>query len=115
MILHDGKISSILPVSYGVAEGLRSSESNVGSPAGWKTNHGRIWFPTMRGVVAIDPNAGNRVPPPIVVEEAWANKLTLARTADFRTARQQHIRFSFYSPELLRSGKVALQVPARTI
>jgi len=75
----DGKISSISPVSYGLAEGMRSTESNDGSPEGWKTTDGRIWFPTLRGVVAIDPNAGNRLPPPVVLEEAWANKLTLAR------------------------------------
>jgi len=75
----DGKISSIAPVSYGVAEGMRSTESNDGSPAGWQTADGRIWFPTLRGVVAIDPDAGNRLPPPVVLEEAWANKLTLAR------------------------------------
>ena len=76
--LADGKISSILPVSYGVAEGMRSSESDVGSPAGWETKDGRIWFPTMRGVVAIEPTAGSRLPPPVVLEEAWANKLPLA-------------------------------------
>jgi len=75
----DGKLSSISPVSYGLAEGMRSTESNDGSPEGWKTTDGRIWFPTLRGVVAIDPNAGNRLPPPVVLEEAWANKLTLAR------------------------------------
>lgn len=76
--LADGKISSILPVSYGVPEGMRSSESDVGSPAGWETKDGRMWFPTMSGVVAIDPTAGSRNPPPVVLEEAWANKLPLA-------------------------------------
>jgi signal transduction histidine kinase/ligand-binding sensor domain-containing protein len=106
--LADGKIDSILPVSYGVAEGLRSSESDVGSPAGWETNDGQIWFPTMRGVVAIDASAGNRVPPPIVLEEAWANKLALAQngrtsvppgnnTFDFRFTA-----LSFSAPEKLR-------------
>jgi hypothetical protein len=76
--LADGKISSVLPVSYGAAEGMRSSESDVGSPAGWETKDGRMWFPTMSGVVAIDPTAGSRNPPPVVLEEAWANKLPLA-------------------------------------
>jgi signal transduction histidine kinase/ligand-binding sensor domain-containing protein len=104
----DGKIASVLPVSYGVAEGLRSSESDVGSPAGWETSDGRIWFPTMRGVVAIDPTAGNRLPPPVVIEEAWANTLTLARngrtsappgnsTFDFRFTA-----LSFSAPDELR-------------
>ena len=103
-----GKISSILPVLYGIAEGMRSSECNRGSPGGWKTRDGRIWFPTLRGVVAIDPTAGNRLPPPVVLEEAWANKLTLARdgqtsvppgnnTFDFRFTA-----LSFSAPEKLR-------------
>jgi signal transduction histidine kinase/ligand-binding sensor domain-containing protein len=106
--LADGKISSILPVFYGVAEGLRSSESDVGSPAGWETSDGRIWFPTMRGVVAIDPAAGNRIPPPVLMEEAWANKLPLAHegrtsvppgnsTLDFRFTA-----LSFSDPDKLR-------------
>jgi PAS domain S-box-containing protein len=104
----DGKISSISPVSYGVAEGMRSSESNDGSPGGWKTTDGRMWFPTLRGVVAINPTAGNRLPPPVVMEEAWANKLTLARegqtsippgdnTLDFRFTA-----LSFSAPEKVR-------------
>jgi signal transduction histidine kinase/ligand-binding sensor domain-containing protein len=74
----DGKIPFVSPVSYGAAEGMRSTESNGGNPGGWITTDGRIWFPTLRGVVAIDPTAGNRLPPPVVVEEAWANKFTLA-------------------------------------
>ena len=100
----DGKICSILPVSYGVAEGMRSSESDVGSPAGWETNDGRMWFPTMRGVVAIDPTAGNHRPPPVVMEEAWANKLRADRaTVEIPcTAGRQHIRFPLHGPELLR-------------
>ena len=112
----DGKISSILPVSYGVAEGMRSSECNGGNPGVWKTTDGRLWFPTMRGVVAIDPAAGSRLPPPVVLEEASANKVTLARdgqtsapagnnTFDFRFTA-----LSFSAPE-----KAALQVPARTL
>ena len=106
--LADGKISSILPVAYGVAEGMRSSESDVGSPAGLETNDGRIWFPTMRGVVAIDPSAGNHLPPPVVLEEAWANKLPLMgkgpssippgnSTLDFRFTA-----LSFSDPDKLR-------------
>ena len=103
----DGRISSILPVSYGVAEGMRSSECNGGSPGVWKTTDGRIWFPTIRGVVAIDPAAGSRLPPPVVLEEAWANKLTLVldnqtsvppgnNTFDFRFTA-----LSFSAPEEL--------------
>jgi PAS domain S-box-containing protein len=104
----DGRISSILPVSYGVAEGMRSSECNGGNPGVWKSRDGRIWFPTLRGVVAIDPAAGSRLPPPVVLEEAWANQSMLARdgqtsvrpgnnTFDFRFTA-----LSFSAPEKLR-------------
>jgi ligand-binding sensor domain-containing protein len=103
----DGKISFLSLVSYGAAEGMRSTESNGGSPGGWITRDGRIWFPTLRGVVAIDPTAGNRLPPSVVLEEAWANKFTLARngrtsvspgnnTFDFRFTA-----LSFSAPEKL--------------
>jgi signal transduction histidine kinase len=103
----EGRISFILPVSYGIAEGMRSSECNGGSPGIWKTTDGRIWFPTIRGVVAIDPAAGSRLPPPVVLEEAWANQLMLAgdgqtsvppgnNTFDFRFTA-----LSFSAPEKL--------------
>ena len=104
----DGKIPAILTVTYGVAEGMRSSECNGGNPGIWQTTDGRIWFPTMRGVVAIDPAAGGRVPPPVVLEEATADKVTLARdgqtsappgnnTFDFRFTA-----LSFSAPEKVR-------------
>jgi PAS domain S-box-containing protein len=73
----DGKIASISPVSYGIAEGMRSSECDGGSPGARKTSDGRIWIPTLRGVVAIDPAASNPVPPPVVLEDAWANRVKL--------------------------------------
>ncbi len=103
----DGKVSFLSPISYGAAEGMRSTESNGGSPGGWITSDGRLWFPTLRGVVAIDATAGNRLPPPVVLEEAWANKFTLARnghtsvppgnnTLDFRFTA-----LSFSAPEKL--------------
>ena len=91
----DGKVPTILPVSYGIAEGMRSSESNQGSPAIFAAPDGRLWFATLRGVVAVDPMAGDRAPPPVVLEEARADTLTLdAQWPDFRPTGTQHPRFS---------------------
>jgi len=104
----DGKVSSILPVTYGIAEGMRSSECNSGSPGAWKARDGRLWFPTLRGVVAIDPTAGHRLPPPVVLEEAWANQLMLARDGrtsappDDNTFDFRFTALSFSAPEKLR-------------
>ena len=66
-----GKARSITCVSYGVAEGMKSSECNGGfQPAGCKTIDGRLWFPTMKGVVVVDPQRvwTNRLPAPAVIE-----------------------------------------------
>jgi PAS domain S-box-containing protein len=104
----DGRVSSILPVSYGIAEGMRSSESNQGSPAIFETPDGRLWFTTLRGVVAIDPMAGDHAPPTVVLEEALADTLTLTpngktsvppghNTLDFR-----YTTLSFSAPEKVR-------------
>ena len=75
--LADGKLSTIPPFAYGLAEGMKISECNGGSPGAVKTRDGRLWFPTMRGVVAIDPTAV-APPPPVIVEEAWAGPAALA-------------------------------------
>jgi PAS domain S-box-containing protein len=65
----DGKTRSIVCFSYGVADGMKSSECNGGGqPAGWKTRDGKLWFPTIKGVVVIDPNRINPLPPPVVIE-----------------------------------------------
>jgi hypothetical protein len=88
----DGKISSLSPVTYGVAEGMKSIECNAGFPGDWRTRDGRIWFATMRGVVAVDPDAGDRLPPTVVIEEAWAGRVKLGGArADFGEGRQQHV------------------------
>ncbi|MBL8291406.1 MAG: PAS domain-containing protein, partial [Bryobacterales bacterium] len=102
----DGRLSSILPVSYGIAEGMRSSDCNWGNPGIWKTTDGRIWFPTVRGVVAIDPNAGSRLPPSVVLEEAWANKVPLRHDGTSAPAGNNTFDFQFAALSLSAPDKV---------
>lgn len=75
--LADGTLATISPFAYGLAEGMKISECNGGSPGAVQARDGRLWFPTMRGVVAIDPNAIGP-PPPVIVEEAWADRTALS-------------------------------------
>jgi AraC-like DNA-binding protein/streptogramin lyase len=66
-----GKIPGITAVNLDRSDGMVISECNGGfQPAGCKTRDGRIWFPTMKGVAVIDPDAIkiNTVPPPIKIE-----------------------------------------------
>jgi ligand-binding sensor domain-containing protein/signal transduction histidine kinase len=63
----EGRIGQITSVSYGTADGMVIDETNGGQPAGWRTSDGRMWFPTIKGLVGIEP-AGSRPPPPLFLE-----------------------------------------------
>jgi ligand-binding sensor domain-containing protein/signal transduction histidine kinase len=64
----DGRIKSVTSFAYGVADGMLSRECNAASPAGWRTRDGRLWFPTIKGMVAIDPRRLNAQPPQLAIE-----------------------------------------------
>ncbi len=69
--LAEGRISAVHSVVYGVADGLRSPECNYGgSPTGTRSADGRVWFPTIAGLVAIDPRhiRRNELPPQVWIE-----------------------------------------------
>ena len=72
-----GTISSVTSVAYDMADGMKSSECNGGAqPAGWKARDGRLWFPTVRGVVVLDPRqiAANDVAPQVAIEDVLVNR-----------------------------------------
>jgi len=66
----EGKIDSITPAVFSTEDGLKSIECSPGSPAGFRTRDGKLWFATIKGAVTIDPNKieVNTVPPPVVIE-----------------------------------------------
>jgi signal transduction histidine kinase len=103
----DGTRAALVPVTYGVPEGMRSAECNGGVPGVWKSADGRVWFPTVRGVVAIDPGAGVRVPPAVILEEASADALTLDRQHETSVPpRTSGIDFRFTALSLAAADKV---------
>jgi signal transduction histidine kinase/CheY-like chemotaxis protein/ligand-binding sensor domain-containing protein len=68
----DGKIRAIEAVTYGRADGMESQEANGGfQPAACKTQDGKLWFPTMNGVVSADPRklAAGIQPFPVYLEQ----------------------------------------------
>ncbi len=74
--LDRGKTSQLTSIAYGRADGLESTLCNgVAKPAGWKARDGRLWFPTTKGLVSVDPNiALNQTPPPVYIEQLLADK-----------------------------------------
>jgi len=71
----EGRAASVNCVSYGVADGMLSNEANGGGqPAGWRAGDGSLWFPTIRGVVRIDPSDLNTLPPPVHIEQVLVGR-----------------------------------------
>ncbi len=74
-----GKRERIRCRLYGKNEGIRDTEaSGPAFPAGWSGSDGRLWFPTTKGVVVVDPDhiPMNRIRPPVVIEDVVANGKT---------------------------------------
>lgn len=66
----EGRTATVNSISYGVADGMKNNETNGGAqPAGWKTPDGMLWFPTIKGIVMIDPNNLNPLPPSVFIEQ----------------------------------------------
>jgi signal transduction histidine kinase len=72
-----GRRASLTSVPYGRADGMRSVECNGGvQPAGWRTQDGALWFPTVKGAVRLDPRRAAVAvpPPPLVIEQAVVDR-----------------------------------------
>ena len=73
----DGKLSQVESQSYGIAEGMESSECNGGSQySSWKTKDGKLLFACLKSVVVVDPDhlPLNPLEPPVVIESVRINQ-----------------------------------------
>ncbi|UCH95509.1 MAG: SpoIIE family protein phosphatase [Candidatus Aminicenantes bacterium] len=73
----NGKVNAVHPVLFNEAHGMKSRICNGGQPAGYKSRDGRLWFPTIKGLVMIDPASIKRKKntrvPPVHIEEIIAD------------------------------------------
>ncbi len=79
-----GTAPKVNSVAFGIEDGMPVSECNGNvQPAGWKDRTGRLWFPTPKGVVAVDPSRSTigAPDPPILIEEAIAKGRTIDPSA----------------------------------
>jgi len=68
----EGKSQSIRSFAYGVADGMKSKECNGGfQPMGWRGKDGKLYFPTQKGLSALDPLRLDNAPlaPNVVIEQ----------------------------------------------
>ncbi|HYL97939.1 MAG TPA: sigma 54-interacting transcriptional regulator, partial [Blastocatellia bacterium] len=102
----DGKANSVIPVAYGVADGMKTAECNGGGqPAGWKDDRGMLWFPTAEGVAEVDPRKLNDLPPPLMIEDVLVDSVPVNTSgnveiqAGHRSLMIQYAALSFSAPE----------------
>lgn len=85
----DGRRPSLTVRVLDMSDGLRSAEGSGGAqPGAWRSRDGRLWFPTSRGVVALDPATmpRNELPPNAIVEEILADQRPVGSGAQARLA-----------------------------
>ncbi|HTA65542.1 MAG TPA: histidine kinase, partial [Xanthomonadaceae bacterium] len=88
------------PMTFGKADGMKTIDLNTGTqPNGWRAHDGRLWFPTTKGVVVVDPArlSFNDLPPASRVEELLADEKQIDLSAPVRLApgtRRLDIRYT---------------------
>ena len=105
-----GKITHIRPRLYDTYDGLKSTECNGSNqPAGWQTDDGSLWFPTVYGAAEINPdkigNASKRSY--IYIDQVIADRDSLLGShADTLRAKVRDVEFHYTSPNLTAAEKV---------
>jgi ligand-binding sensor domain-containing protein/signal transduction histidine kinase len=102
------KIRKVNCIAYGKDEGMKSPECNGSSqPAGWKARDGRLWFPTIKGVVVVNPKEVeiNSIISPVIVEQVLVNKKPISELnptgipVGSGELEVEYTGLSFYAPE----------------
>src|SRR5205814_1938756 len=105
LALADGKASQVHSIAYGTADGMRSKECNGANPPAWRDRQGMLWFPTIKGVVRIDPQhlKGSADPPPVLVESFIADRATRSSGVrlppDISNYEFHYTALSFFDPD----------------
>jgi ligand-binding sensor domain-containing protein/signal transduction histidine kinase len=94
-------------IGYGLEDGLPSLECQGGfQPSGYKSPDGRLWFPTIKGLVAVDPAKvrQNASPPNVVIEAVIADGLP-----DSTTNAAGQLRISAAGETVIPAGNQRLE------
>jgi diguanylate cyclase (GGDEF)-like protein len=106
----DGKRATLRSIVYGPGDGMRNAECNGGASSGTMTRAGRIWFPTIEGVVAIDlPKvaAAAAPPPPVIIEDVIVDDRQAAHDGTLAlTPAAQTLVVNFTATSLAKPGAV---------
>lgn len=93
-----GSRATVQSVAFDSEDGLRSVEfQNVGSPSAWRDRQGHLWFPTVRGLVEVRPEALRVAAPPHILirgVESLGRTHEIAYSSD-RLHRADRVEFRY--------------------
>jgi diguanylate cyclase (GGDEF)-like protein len=106
----DGTRSALRSRIFGPGDGMRNAECNGGASSGTMTRAGRIWFPTIEGIVAIDVGRAveaGAAPPPVIIEDIIVDDRLTARGDTLSLAPEaQTLVVNFTATSLARPAQV---------
>ncbi len=110
----EGRAAGVVVDVFGVADGMRISEcSSGGHPAAWRMADGSLWFATVKGAAAIQPETAKEPPVPplaaiegVAIDEAPAAATTAGEVIVVPPGRDRvsihYAGLSFRAPEKVR-------------
>ena len=105
-----GTRTSLVCSVYDKSDGMKSSECNGGSqPAGWKAGDGKLWFPSLGGIVVIDPSDlkfNNSQPPVLIGQVVVDGRQVDADTAALIASGKKKFEFHYTALTFLVPEKV---------
>lgn len=107
--LADGLRDSVTNTSFGTEDGMCSSECNFGGGnSGAKLPDGTLVFPTIAGVVFIDPAEETSArSPPVLIEKVVADNRVIRATGDWLApAGVENMAFHFAAPSFIVPEKI---------
>lgn len=104
-----GTSKMVTCVAFGKADGLLSVQCNgVAKPSGWKSHDGRLWFPTIHGVVAVETRIKtNARPPNVMLEEIIADRNHVSRRLGAQENQSTVTAFEVHCPDPLFTAEAS--------
>ena len=107
------KVRAITAISYGAADGMDTQECDGGfQPAGWKGDDGRLWFPTVKGAVVVDPSQAGigDLPPVALLEQVLVDGREVRFDRDLKVPPGRgNLEFRYSAPNFQSPQKTAFK------
>lgn len=108
--LAEGRIKTLSSISYGHTDGMQNSVHFGTHPSAYRSRDGKLWFPTMNGVVRIEPQKFqlNTNLPSVKIEQVLVDKQPFAANSEIVAPpgsgelEVHYTGLSFITPERVR-------------